>query len=181
MAYRATERRKETEQEIKKFIESTNLKNQPREVKQALQKKSTEARKRNYRVLTTFREEFERLDRESDIVRRLCKSAVVQGLRGNISALEFIRDTMGQNPYKSNIQHNFIKKIFVTKGMIDQIDKLINEKIQPMDEQLSDVEQTLIAEQSIDRSYESIDRSYESIDRSYESIDRSYESIDANL
>ena len=171
MAYRATERRKETEQEIKKFIESTNLKNQPREVKQALQKKSTEARKRNYRVLTTFREEFERLDRESDIVRRLCKSAVVQGLRGNISALEFIRDTMGQNPYKSNIQHNFIKKIFVTKGMIDQIDKLINEKIQPMDEQLSDVEQTLIAEQSIDRSYESIDRSYESIDRSYESID----------
>lgn len=150
MAYRATEKRKEKEQELKKFIESKNFKNQSKEVMRVLQKKAMEARKRNHRILTTFREEFERLNRESNIVSLLCEAAIKQGLKGNISALEFIRDTMGQNPYKSNIKNNFIKKVFVTKGMIDEIDKLINKKIQPMDEQLLDVEQTLIAEQSID-------------------------------
>ena len=74
-----------------------------RETAVELQKKSAESHKRN----KTFREEFElelsamlkdKNGNQSSVKNAITKTAVQKALKGDLRAIEFIRDTIGEKP-----------------------------------------------------------------------------------
>ena len=117
-----------TEKQLANLIKPGDLTpSQRRENAIKAAKKSVESRQ----FKKTFKEAFLNLNDKEGIVEDLCRTALHQAKKGNIRALEFIRDTMGQKPTEKletigNIQ---IQKVFVTPEMQAEADKVINDYI----------------------------------------------------
>lgn len=114
-----------TEKQLANLIPTTQLsKSEAREMGSKGGKKSAETR----RFLKTFREAFENMNDKDGIIEELCRIALHQAKKGNIRALEFVRDTMGQKPIEKveatgNLQ---VKKVFITPEMDAEAEKLID-------------------------------------------------------
>lgn len=82
------------------------------------------------RFIRDFREAFEKMNDKEGIIQELCKAACKAAKKGNVRALEFVRDTMGQKPAdKIEAMEVKVRKVFVTQKMIEEADRLIDEKI----------------------------------------------------
>lgn len=105
---------KQTESEAREFGKKAGI-------------KSGESR----RFLKAFKEAFEKMNDKEGIVQELCIAAFKEAKKGNVRAMEFVRDTMGQKPADKiettgQVQ---VKKVFVTPEMQTEADKIIDDKL----------------------------------------------------